>query len=57
MIIPIRLCKREKYLITGIGINTKITPSNKDFKSTSLKNNSSKSGFTNNKSPFFILLG
>ena len=34
--------KREKYLITGIGINTKISPSNKDFKSTSLKINSSK---------------
>ena len=39
--------KREKYLITGIGINTKISPSNKDFKSTSLKNNSSKN--INNK--------
>jgi len=34
--------KKEKYLITGIGINTKISPSNKDFKSTSLKINSSK---------------
>jgi len=34
--------KKEKYLITGIGINTKISPSNKDFKSTSLKKNSNK---------------
>ena len=34
--------KNEKYLITGIGINTKISPSNSDFKSTSLKINSSK---------------
>ena len=34
--------KKEKYLITGIGINTKISPPNKDFKSTSLKINSSK---------------
>ena len=34
--------KKEKYLITGIGINTKISPLNKDFKSTSLKINSSK---------------
>jgi len=33
--------KKEKYLITGIGINTKISPPNKDFKFTSLKNNSS----------------
>ena len=29
--------KKKKYLITGIGINTEILPSNKDFKSTSLK--------------------
>ena len=34
--------KKEKYLITGIGINTKILPTNKDFKSTSLKINSNK---------------
>ena len=34
--------KKEKYLITGIGINTKISPTNKNFKSTSLKINSSK---------------
>jgi len=34
--------KKEKYLITGIGINTKISPLNKNFKSTSLKINSSK---------------
>ena len=34
--------KKEKYLITGIGINTKISPLNKDFKSTSLKINSNK---------------
>ena len=34
--------KKEKYLITGIGINTKIFPTNKNFKSTSLKINSSK---------------
>ena len=34
--------KKKKYLITGIGINTKISPSNKDFKCTSLKINSSK---------------
>ena len=34
--------KKEKYLITGIGINTKISPPNKDFKSTSLKINSNK---------------
>ena len=31
--------KKEKYLITGIGINTKVSPLNKDFKSTSLKIN------------------
>jgi|TARA_B100000780_G_scaffold164375_1_gene114929 BirA family biotin operon repressor/biotin-[acetyl-CoA-carboxylase] ligase len=34
--------KKEKYLITGIGINTKIAPSDKDFKCTSLKDNSNK---------------
>jgi len=34
--------KKEKYLVTGIGINTKISPPNKDFNSTSLKINSSK---------------
>ena len=34
--------KKEKYLITGVGINTKISPTNKNFKSTSLKINSSK---------------
>ena len=34
--------KKEKYLITGIGINTKISPLNKNFKCTSLKINSSK---------------
>jgi biotin-(acetyl-CoA carboxylase) ligase len=34
--------KKEKYLITGVGINTKISPLSKDFKSTSLKINSSK---------------
>tara|TARA_B110000967_G_scaffold94652_1_gene97248 strand:- start:573 stop:1136 length:564 start_codon:yes stop_codon:yes gene_type:complete len=34
--------KKEKYLITGIGINTKISPPDQDFKSTSLKVNSSK---------------
>jgi len=39
--------KKEKYLITGIGINTKISPLNKNFKSTSLKINASKS--INNK--------
>jgi len=39
--------KKEKYLITGIGINTKVSPLNKDFKSTSLKNNSIKN--INNK--------
>ena len=32
--------KKEKYLITGIGINTKISPINGDFKCTSLKINS-----------------
>ena len=32
--------KKEKYLITGIGINTKISPSNRDFECTSLKINS-----------------
>jgi|TARA_B100000767_G_scaffold271667_1_gene297763 BirA family biotin operon repressor/biotin-[acetyl-CoA-carboxylase] ligase len=39
--------KKEKYLITGIGINTKIAPSNIDFKCTSLKMNSNKN--INNK--------
>ena len=39
--------KKEKYLITGIGINTKISPLNQDFKCTSLKLNSSKN--INNK--------
>jgi|TARA_B100000780_G_C20978359_1_gene390849 BirA family biotin operon repressor/biotin-[acetyl-CoA-carboxylase] ligase len=39
--------KKEKYLITGIGINTKILPSNKDFKCTTLKNHSNKN--INNK--------
>jgi BirA family biotin operon repressor/biotin-[acetyl-CoA-carboxylase] ligase len=34
--------KKEKYLITGIGINTKIAPLNKDFKSTFLKIHSRK---------------
>ena len=34
--------KKKKYLITGIGINTKISPLNKNFKCTSLKINSSK---------------
>ena len=29
--------KKEKYLITGVGINTKISHPNKDFKFTSLK--------------------
>ena len=29
--------KNKKYLITGIGINTKTLPLNKEFKSTSLK--------------------
>jgi len=32
--------KKKKYLITGIGINTKICPPNKNFKCTSLKINS-----------------
>jgi len=39
--------KKEQYLITGIGINTKISPTNKDFKCTSLKINSNKN--INNK--------
>ena len=39
--------KKEKYLITGIGINTKILPPNKDFQCTSLKIHSSKN--INNK--------
>jgi BirA family biotin operon repressor/biotin-[acetyl-CoA-carboxylase] ligase len=34
--------KKEKYLIIGIGINTKISPSNDKLKCTSLKINSSK---------------
>tara|TARA_B110000971_G_C19847741_1_gene425602 strand:- start:30 stop:593 length:564 start_codon:yes stop_codon:yes gene_type:complete len=34
--------KKEKYLITGIGINTKIFPSDKNFKCTSLKIHSNK---------------
>ena len=34
--------KKEKYLVTGVGINTKILPSNKDFKCTSLKIHSNK---------------
>jgi len=34
--------KKEKYLITGIGINTKISNLNKNFTSTSLKLNSNK---------------
>ena len=34
--------KKKKYLITGIGINTKISPLNKNFKSTSLKTHSNK---------------
>jgi|TARA_B100000780_G_scaffold250623_1_gene196842 BirA family biotin operon repressor/biotin-[acetyl-CoA-carboxylase] ligase len=34
--------KKEKYLITGIGINTKIATANKYFKYTSLKKNSNK---------------
>jgi BirA family biotin operon repressor/biotin-[acetyl-CoA-carboxylase] ligase len=33
---------KKKYLITGVGINTKISPLNKDFKSTSLKINSNR---------------
>ena len=39
--------KKEKYLITGIGINTKFSPSNKDFECTSLKINANKN--INNK--------
>ena len=39
--------KKEKYLITGIGINTKISPPNKDFQCTSLQIHSSKN--INNK--------
>tara|TARA_B110000285_G_C14869909_1_gene488653 strand:- start:13 stop:576 length:564 start_codon:yes stop_codon:yes gene_type:complete len=39
--------KKEKYLITGIGINTKISPSNKNLKCTSLKIHSNK--YINNK--------
>ena len=39
--------KKEKYLITGIGINTKILPPNKDLKCTSLKIHSNKN--INNK--------
>jgi BirA family biotin operon repressor/biotin-[acetyl-CoA-carboxylase] ligase len=39
--------KNEKYLIAGIGINTKISPLNKNFKCTSLKIYSNKS--INNK--------
>jgi len=39
--------KKNKYLITGIGINTKTLPSNKDFKCTSLKIHSNKN--INNK--------
>ena len=34
--------KKEKFLVTGIGINTKILPSNKDLKCTSLKAHSNK---------------
>ena len=34
--------KKEKYLIIGIGINSKISPLNKNFKCTSLKKNSNK---------------
>ena len=34
--------KKKKYLITGIGINTKISNLNKNFTSTSLKLNSNK---------------
>jgi BirA family biotin operon repressor/biotin-[acetyl-CoA-carboxylase] ligase len=34
--------KKKKYLITGIGINTKISPSYQNFKCTSLKINSNK---------------
>ena len=39
--------KKENFLITGIGINTKISPSNKKLNCTSLKNNSNKN--INNK--------
>ena len=39
--------KKENFLVTGIGINTKILPSNKNFKCTSLKDNSNKN--INNK--------
>ena len=39
--------KKENFLVTGIGINTKILPSNKHFKCTSLKDNSNKN--INNK--------
>jgi|TARA_B110000027_G_scaffold121721_1_gene136133 BirA family transcriptional regulator, biotin operon repressor / biotin---[acetyl-CoA-carboxylase] ligase len=38
---------RDKYLITGIGINTKISPSDENFECTSLKINSKKN--INNK--------
>jgi len=34
--------KKRKYLIIGIGINTKISTLNKNFKSTSLKKNSNR---------------
>ena len=34
--------KKEKYLITGIGINTKVSPQNKKLDSTSLKIHSNK---------------
>ena len=39
--------KKDKYLIIGIGINTKIFPSNNDFECTSLKFHSNKN--INNK--------
>jgi len=39
--------KKEKYLITGIGINTKISPLSRDFECTSLKTHSKK--YVNNK--------
>ena len=39
--------KKKKYLITGIGINTKISPSNQNLKCTSLKIHSNKN--INNK--------
>ena len=39
--------KKEKYLITGIGINTKISPSDKNLQCTSLKIHSKKN--VNNK--------